>query len=278
MSEQHKAFSTQEEREQLSKRRITSVLSWLLFCVAVAIFIFGSYFAIQNILSWQKIQLEIKGTHSAQEKRLIEKQLLGVEEQRYFFVDLAEVRDRVLKQQWVDEVVVSRAWPSTIQVNVIPRQAVAKFGQSGRWVSDTGEIFDVYNGVNKNSLPSISGSPEQIKKMMLVFEESNRLFKAMDMRLTDLYLSDRMTCFLQFNNGMRIIVDQERTLDKLQQLSLLAKTQFKPVWSKIESFDLRYRDGLSIQWKNAQSVKYSNGRFSTVEIEVKDKDITQEKK
>jgi len=35
----------------------------------------------------------------------------------------------------------------------------------------------------------------------------------------------------------------------------------KPVWSRISSIDLRYRNGLAIQWKNAVPPKIQNGHF-----------------
>ncbi|MGE8542460.1 MAG: cell division protein FtsQ, partial [Acinetobacter sp.] len=58
-----------------------------------------------------------------------------------------------------------------------------------------------------------------------------------------------------------IIVDQDQTMSKLQRLSHLANTDLKPVWSNISAIDLRYRNGLAIQWKNAVPPKIVNGHF-----------------
>ena len=70
-----------------------------------------------------------------------------------------------------------------------------------------------------------------------------------------------MTWFMQFDSGLRIIVDQDQTMSKLQRLSHLAQTDLKPIWSNISAIDLRYRNGLAIQWKNSVSPKIVNGQF-----------------
>ncbi len=80
-------------------------------------------------------------------------------------------------------------------------------------------------------------------------------------RLKELYLTERMTWFMQFDSGLRIIVDKDQTMSKLQRLRHLAQSDLKPVWSKISAIDLRYRNGLAIQWKNSIPPKIANGHF-----------------
>ena len=50
-------------------------------------------------------------------------------------------------------------------------------------------------------------------------------------------------------------------MSKLQRLSQLVQTDLKPVWSRVSAIDLRYRNGLAIQWKNATPPKILNGQF-----------------
>ena len=97
--------------------------------------------------------------------------------------------------------------------------------------------------------------------MMRRYNEINLLFQPAQLRLKELYLTERMTWFMQFDSGLRIIVDQDQTMNKLQRLSQLAQTDLKPVWSNISAIDLRYRNGLAIQWKNATPPKIVNGQF-----------------
>jgi cell division protein FtsQ len=66
---------------------------------------------------------------------------------------------------------------------------------------------------------------------------------------------------MQFDSCLRVIVDQDQTMSKLQRLSHLAQSDLKPVWSKVSSIDLRYRNGLAIQWKNSAPPNIVNGHF-----------------
>ena len=117
----------------------------------------------------------------------------------------------------------------------------------------------------------------QSKVMMRRYNEINQLFHPTHLRLKELYLTERMTWFMQFDSGMRIIVDQDQTMSKLQRLSHLAQTDLKPVWSNIAAIDLRYRNGLAIQWKDAKMPKILNGRFVVTnnDLSVADPSIVQ---
>jgi cell division protein FtsQ len=70
-----------------------------------------------------------------------------------------------------------------------------------------------------------------------------------------------MTWFMQFDSGLRVIVDQDQMMSKLQRLSYLAQSDLKPVWNQIAAIDVRYRNGLSIQWKSSVPPKIVNGNF-----------------
>ena len=97
--------------------------------------------------------------------------------------------------------------------------------------------------------------------MMRRYNEINQLFLPAGLRLKELYLTDRMTWFMQFDSGLRVIVDQDRMMSKLQRLSYLAQNDLKPVWSRISAIDLRYRNGLAVQWKNSVAPQIANGHF-----------------
>jgi cell division protein FtsQ len=173
---------------------------------------------------------------------------------------LERIRDQALTVSWVDRVVVSRAWPNAIRVRVMPRHAIARWG-TGRLLSDNGDVFSEAVVKTHPNLPLLHGPVSQSKMMMRRYNEINQLFHPANLRLKELYLTERMTWFMQFDSGLRIIVDQDQTMTKLQRLSQLAQNDLKPMWSNISAIDLRYRNGLSIQWKNAIPPKIVNGQL-----------------
>lgn len=233
--------------------------SWLLLIFAILVFVFGSYALYQRFMHAEIEHIDVVGVSAPAQQALIQ-HIKADTASGYFTTDLEQIRDHALGLSWVDRVVVSRAWPNAIVLRVTPRHAVARWG-TGRYLSDDGVVFKPVQRFDHQNLPLLHGPHSQSRMMMTKYRDINQMFRPMDMRLKELYLTERMTWFMQFDNGIRLIVDQDQTMGKLQRLSEIAKTDLGLVWDNIAGIDLRYRNGLAVQWKNAQPVNIENGQF-----------------
>ena len=260
MRRKRAAITSIHEKPPTRKEKLTNAGGWVLLIVACLVLLLGIFGLYKVITDAQVANLQVVGTNSALESKQLTRYLTPVVKENYFTSDLEKIRDQALQLSWVDRVVVSRAWPNTIRVRVMPRHAIARWG-TGRLLSDSGEVYTEVQVKDHTKLPILHGPLSQSKMMMRRYNEINQLFLPADLRLKDLYLTERMTWFMQFDSGLRIIVDQDQTMSKLQRLSYLAETDLKPVWSKISAIDLRYRNGISIQWKNSIVPKIVNGQF-----------------
>lgn len=239
--------------------RLLSWGSWLLLIFAILVFVFGSYALYQRFMHAEIEHVDVVGVSAPAQQALIQ-HIKADTAKGYFTTDLEQIRDHALGLSWVDRVVVSRAWPNAIVLRVTPRHAVARWG-TGRYLSDDGVVFKPVQRFDHQNLPLLHGPHSQSRMMMTKYRDINQMFRPMDMRLKELYLTERMTWFMQFDNGIRLIVDQDQTMGKLQRLSEIAKTDLGLVWDNIAGIDLRYRNGLAVQWKNAQPVNIENGQF-----------------
>ena len=260
MRRKRAAITSIHEKPPTRKEKLIHAGGWLLMIVACMVLIVGMFGLYKLITNAKVATLQIVGADSAIEKQQLTQHLAPIVKDNYFTSDLELIRDQALQISWVDRVVVSRAWPNSIRVRVMPRHAIARWG-TGRLLSDGGEIYTEAVVTNHSQLPLLHGPLSQSKVMMRRYNEINQLFLPVNLRLKELYLTERMTWFMQFDSGLRVIVDQDQTMSKLQRLSHLAQTDLKPVWPKIAAIDLRYRNGLSIQWKNSIVPKIINGQF-----------------
>lgn len=260
MRRKRAAITSIHEKPPTRKEKLTNAGGWVLLIVACLVLLLGIFGLYKVITDAQVANLQVVGTNSALESKQLTSYLTPVVKENYFTSDLEKIRDQALQVSWVDRVVVSRAWPNTIRVRVMPRHAIARWG-TGRLLSDSGEVYSEVQAKDHTKLPMLHGPLSQSKMMMRRYNEINQLFLPVNLRLKDLYLTERMTWFMQFDSGLRVIVDQDQTMSKLQRLSYLAETDLKPVWSKIAAIDLRYRNGISIQWKNSTAPKIVNGQF-----------------
>ena len=266
------AISSIHDKPPSPKQRMVNVGGWALLMVAFAVLGIGLYGLYKVMTDATAAQLQVVGTSSDVENRQLVQHIQPIMLDNYFTSDLEQIRDQALQVSWVDRVVVSRAWPNSIRVRVMPRHAIARWG-SGRLLSDNGEVFSEAVIKTHSNLPLLHGPSSQSKMMMRRYNEINQLFQPVNVRLKELYLTERMTWFMQFDTGLRIIVDQDQTMSKLQRLSSLAQNDLKAVWPNISAIDLRYRNGLSLQWKNSAAPKIVNGRFV---VTINDRNIVDE--
>ena len=260
MRRKRAAITSIHDKPPTRKEKLTNFGGWLLLCIAVLVLAFGILGLYKVMTTSDVAELGVIGTRSAAEQRQVMQYVSPIVTENYFTSDLEAIRDRTLELSWVDRVVVSRAWPNGIRVRVMPHHAIARWG-TGRLLSDSGVIFTEVTPKNYQALPLLHGPASHAETMMRRYNEINQLFLPQGIRLKELYLTERMTWFMQFDSGLRIIVDKDQTMSKLQRLSHLSQSDLKPVWSKISAIDLRYRNGLSIQWKNLIPPKIVNGHF-----------------
>lgn len=260
MRRKRAAITSIHDKPPTRKEKLANAGGWLLLMIALMVLAVGVYGLYTVMTDAHVAELNVVGTRSDAENSQVMKHVTAAVTANYFTADLEQIRDQALELSWVDRVVVSRAWPNSIRVRVMPRHPIARWG-TGRLLSDSGDIFAQVIPQNNQKLPLLHGPTSQSKMMMRRYNEINQLFLPVNARLKELYLTERMTWFMQFDSGLRIIVDQDQTMGKLQRLSHLAQSDLKPVWSKISSIDLRYRNGLAIQWKNSAPPNIVNSQF-----------------
>lgn len=234
-------------------------LSRLLVLFAVGLLVYGGYGLFRQAAQQQINRVYIDGV-SVREQRFLAQYLNPTLQGNFFGVDLATIRDRALTLSWVDSVVVARVWPDALVVRIKTRTPVARWG-TARFLSDDGVIFQPLIAPKRTGLPMLHGPVSQIHMMMIKYHDIERLFAPLHLHLKELYLTDRMTWFMQFDNGLRVMVDQHQTMNKLQHFEQLAQQDLQPILNQVVAVDLRYRNGLAIQWRHGQAPPIAHGQF-----------------
>lgn len=184
----------------------------------------SQYQAIQHIMSQQKVS-------------------------GFFTSDLQVLRDITIGLAWVDHVSVQRDWQRGIVIKALPKQAVANFGTE-RLVDAKGAVFVPADNreLMQSQFATLQGEMTQAPVIMQQMQQINAWYAPLDMRVEDIILSPRMTWLVRFDNGLRVIVDNENTAQKLLNLSQLLGNQLSARRDNIQSIDLRYKNGFAIAW------------------------------
>ena len=202
--------------------------------------------------------VQVEGELRHADRRAIAGRVAPLAHGNYFSADLAAIREAALGASWVDEVVVSRRWPDGIRLQVREKQPVALWGAGGL-ISSRGDLFVpgdlARQAVDTENLPILFGPGNKGTYVMEQYRVMNGILRALDMRIVELQLTDRMSWFLRMDNGIQLVVDQVDTIEKMQRFAYLYDRQLKPDADNISSIDLRYRNGVSVGWKVQRNMK-----------------------
>ncbi|MGM8870896.1 cell division protein FtsQ/DivIB [Psychrobacter sp. 2Y5] len=205
------------------------------------------------------IQVSTQGLSAVQYQSL--QQTMSQQTVSSFFTnDLQSLRDIAMRPAWVDQVSVTRDWQRGIVITALPKQAIANFGTE-RLVDAKGEVFVPADSsdLRQPQFATLQGAIEQAPVIMQQMQQINDWYAPLEMQVEDIILTPRMTWLVRFDNGLRVIVDNENTAQKLLSLSQLLAAQLHDRRSEMQSIDLRYKNGFTIAWH----VKAENETAST---------------
>lgn len=229
--------------------------SALLLLGAAVVFLAGVVQVVQQWLARAPVaSVQVDGELRHVDKRAVAAALAPVVSGNYFTVDLVAIHDAVSASEWVDEVRVSRRWPDGIRIHIREKQPVAHWGQQGL-ISSRGELFAPVQAESMDGLPVLFGPVSKSVQVMEQYRAMNSILRGLGMTIVELELTERMSWFLRLDNGIRLVIDQVDTIEKLQRFAYLYERQLKPDAENIASIDLRYRNGVSVGWKVQKNLK-----------------------
>lgn len=167
----------------------------------------------------------------------------------FFTTDLQTLRDIAIGLAWVDQVSVTRDWQRGIVISALPKQAVANFGTE-RLVDAKGVVFVPADSqeLTQAQFATLQGETTQAPVIMQQMQQINDWYAPLDMQVADIILTPRMTWLVRFDDGLRVIVDNEDTAQKLLNLSQLLGNQLSTRREEMQTVDLRYKNGFTIAW------------------------------
>lgn len=225
---------------------------WQILLLGGIVFALSVFFIFRaaNQAPTRPLVLEMNNLSSAQAASLQEAtNSLG--EMQFFGADLTKIHKVVSELSWVESASVKRDWQQGVMVSVTPRQAVANFG-SQHLLDANGQVFipaDERELMNKSLVNLYSTHAKDAQHMMKQMRRVNEWFAPLGLTAQDVTLTSRQTWLIRFNNGLRVIVDHENTEQKLFSLASLLQSSLASELPKIQSVDLRYKNGFAVAWR-----------------------------
>lgn len=199
-------------------------------------------------LSTVQMRGEFKKVSEAELRAAVEPKLLS----GFFITDVEAVRERVKALPWVEEAAVRRVWPDRLTVTVIEQQAVARWG-SDALLNARGEPFMPKAETFPADLPQLYGPKGNAAFVLKRYASMSEALSGIGRRITTLTLDERRAWRINLDNGLQLALGRSESTERLQRFSEVYARLFADKINNIKGIDLRYTNGLAVDWKDKSS-------------------------
>ena len=183
----------------------------------------------------------------------------------FFTVDLKAIRQGAERQPWVYRADVRRQGLGSVSLDIDEQVPVARWGNEGTrtasdWLNRDGDVFEVPDStigdLGKN-LPVLHGPLDTGNDLMARYVRYNTLLQPTGRTIRQLDQSPRLSWSMRLDNGTRIELGRERTLNSADDLvatfvqlypQLVGNRAVAPI-----VVDLRYPAGVAVRYPAAAS-------------------------
>lgn len=178
----------------------------------------------------------------------------------FFTVDLKAIRQGVERQPWVYRADVRRQGLGSLALDIDEQVPVARWGNDGErgfsvWLNRDGETFEVADSsLPKDTavLPVMHGPLDTGEDLMARYTRYSALLAPTGRTIRQLDLSPRLSWSLRLDNGTRVELGRERTLNGADELvSLFVQLYPQLVGNRAVAptiVDLRYPAGVAVRY------------------------------
>ncbi len=163
-------------------------------------------------------------------------------------IDLLAIKNALEQNAWINTVSLRRKWPDTLIINVTEEVAIARWGES-QLLNQEAALFSPPSILDQINLAKLSGPDGAAKRVMQQYQIFNQLLFSKNLRITSLNLNSRGAWFMQLSNEIEIAVGSIQPVKRVRRFAVVFETLFAGQIESIESFDLRYEDGIAVKHK-----------------------------
>lgn len=178
-----------------------------------------------------------------------------------FSVDTETLKQALLQQPWVYSVLIKRVWPDQIEVNIIEQKAVAYWNKDGL-LNSQGQEFTPNKKTFPTGLVELRGPEGQQQQVLLQFQQFNSLLSPLNLSITELDLNSRGSWQMTLGNGMEIILGRVDIGKKFNRFVDVYPKVLASQAQNVMRVDLRYSDGLAVQWREKNSSDNSSNKIA----------------
>lgn len=163
----------------------------------------------------------------------------------FFSTDVMALKQRVLKEPFVDNVMIKRIWPDTLLVTLSELKLVARWGKDNA-VTSHGEVLPVKlaSGIE---VPNFVGPEGQAQSMLDQYTEFSKMLLPHHLSIAELNLNQRHSWQITLGNGINVVLGRKDIVPHLASFISIYPRLKKTHGNHIDTIDLRHSNGFSLR-------------------------------
>lgn len=232
-------------------QRFSRALPWVLASVLLSAVLTGVIYLPRALDGYPIQAVQVEGVKDARRQQEVRFALSeSVSNENFFTVSLAKVYQQARALEWVADVQVRRQWPGKLVVSIDERVPVAVWNNDVL-VSNSGETFSALSKYSVGKLPHLLGPKNRMHTVLNYYHSMNKVLAPVGRKIKALNVDARLTARMQLDNGVTLVVDRENYARKLRRFVNLHDDVLVNDSRGLAQVDLRYADGMAVQWRDA---------------------------
>lgn len=161
--------------------------------------------------------------------------------------NIDSIKEQLQSTPWIDKVNLARQWPDRLLVNITEQVPIARWGEDS-FINVRGELISVGENSRLNHLSKLSGDADDAQMIMRQYAILTHVFQPYGLSVDTLEKGRRGVWQLRLNNNWLIKLGRGDTFAKIQRLTHLLDKQLLEKTANIVVIDIRYSNGLAVQW------------------------------
>lgn len=204
--------------------------------------------------------IKIEGEFRFASKQTVQDAISSQLDGNFVDIDLRQIKHEIEKNSWIKHVKIERIWPDSLKLNIEEETPIARLNSDG-FINREGQLIKVENNALLADLPLLSGEEANSNELAKNYVSFTQFLGETDLKIDELNLDNTMSWTIRLKGGFALQLGRENIQVKLENFSLIYKKYLEKNKNDIVAVDMRYENGLAVQWgETSDALAFGAGR------------------
>lgn len=193
---------------------------------------------------------KLEHTQAAALENMVQPALVG----RFLNADLERIQAQLQSLPWVYQASVRRRWPNALELHVVEQLPIARWGKDG-FLNHEGVVFQSAGEQKEwQELPLLRGPHGSAVELTAIYQTVSEILTPNKLRVKELAMDDRGELEASLQGGINLVMGREDFVNRLRRFVVVYEAELVSKREQIVRVDLRYPNGLAVEYKEDSRV------------------------